>query len=131
MQVRSIRRTECEDARQLLSRCGWTTKIQNPALFVKAVENSQVALVAELDGRIVGFLRAITDGTFNGYISMVAVEREFRGQGVGKALVQAAIGSNENITWVLRADRDGVAGFYASLGFQPSSAAMERRRTAA
>jgi ribosomal protein S18 acetylase RimI-like enzyme len=131
MQVRTIRRTEYEEARQLLSRCGWTTKVQDPALFVQAVENSQIALVAEHEGRIIGFLRAITDGTFNGYISMVAVEQEFRGQGVGKALVQAAVGSNQNITWVLRADRDGVAGFYESLGFRPSKAAMERRRSAA
>ncbi len=131
MQVRTIRPTEYEEARQLLSRGGWTSKVQYPALFAQAVENSQVRLVAEHEGRIVGFLRAITDGTFNGYISMVAVEQEFRGYGVGKALIQAAVGSNENITWVLRADRDGVAGFYESLGFQQSKAAMERRRSAA
>jgi len=59
---------------------------------------------------------------------MVAVAPEHRGRGIGTALVQAAIGQSANITWVLRADREGVQRFYESLGFQKSGVAMERRR---
>jgi ribosomal protein S18 acetylase RimI-like enzyme len=59
---------------------------------------------------------------------MVAVAPDYRRRGVGSALVNAAVESNADITWVLRADRDGVDGFYCSLGFEKSSVAMERRR---
>ena len=131
MNIRAIRPSEYEDARQLLARCGWTKKVEDAAVFTQSVKNSQIALVAELEGRVVGFLRAITDGTFNGYISMVAVEQELRGQGIGSALVSAATGTNTNITWVLRADRSGVSRFYESLGFEASAVAMEKRRGAA
>ena len=128
MNIRSIRPEEFESARALLSACGWTKKIDDPEVFAACVRASQIALVAEVDGQVAGFLRAITDGIFNGYISMVAVAPQLQGTGMGKALVNAAMGTNPNITWVLRADRAGVQGFYSSLGFERSTVAMERRR---
>jgi len=128
MNIRPIRPQEFEAVRTLLSACGWTRKIEDPKVFAASVRASQIALVAEVDGNVVGFLRAITDGIFNGYISMVAVTPNRQGTGIGKALVNAAVGTNQNITWVLRADRTGVQGFYTSLGFEQSSVAMERRR---
>ena len=128
MNIRPIRPEEFESARALLSACGWTKKIEDPAVLAASVRASQIALVAEVSGQTVGFLRAITDGVFNGYISMVAVAPERQGTGIGKALVNAAVGANPNITWVLRADRSGVKGFYTSLGFEQSTVAMERRR---
>lgn len=128
MNVRPIRPEEFELARKLLSACGWTKKVEDLEVFATSVRASQIALVAEIDGQVVGFLRAITDGVFNGYISMVAVAPEHRGSGIGKALLAAAMGENTNITWVLRADREGVQDFYTSLGFEKSTVVMERRR---
>jgi len=74
--IRPIRPEEFESARALLAACGWTSKIGDPDLFAASLRASQIALVAEDAGEVVGFLRAITDGTFNGYISMVAVSQE-------------------------------------------------------
>lgn len=128
MNIRDVRPEEFEYIRMLLSRCGWTKKIEDPEVFAKALKNSQIAIVAEIDGKIVGFLRAITDFTFNGYISMVAVESELRGKGIGAALVSKVIDGNPSISWVLRANRPGVSKFYETLGFQQSTAAMEKKR---
>lgn len=39
------------------------------------------------------------------------------------------MGENTDITWVLRAGREGASEFFSRLGFEPSSIAMERPRS--
>lgn len=127
MQVRPIATPEeIESARVLLQSAGWGKRVADPSTFGRLISQSQVALVAVHEGQVVGFLRALTDGLFNGYISMVVVAEEHRGKGIGSALVRAVMGENTEMTWVLRAGRDGVSAFYEKLGFSLSEVAMER-----
>jgi ribosomal protein S18 acetylase RimI-like enzyme len=127
MQIRPISPLEIEHARQLLAANNWGSRVADPATFTTLVNRSQIALVAVDDqDKVIGFLRAITDGIFNGYVSMVVVDEAHRGKGIGTALVRAAMGDNTKMTWVLRAGRTGVAAFYEKLGFNLSEVAMER-----
>lgn len=95
MFIRPIRSEEVKAARHLLAANGWTQKVEDAAKFETLLQRSQVALIAIENDQVVGFIRAITDGIYNGYISMVVVAKEFQGRGVGSALMREAMGTNK------------------------------------
>jgi len=126
--IRDLLPTEVEAARQFLERHGWGHRTGTAEHFAQLVQNSQRTAVALSGQQIIGFARGITDGLSNGYLSMVVVDGQHRRAGIGRALVEHVMGDNSDITWVLRAGREGAEGFFTSLGFETSVIAMERLR---
>lgn len=128
MQLRPITQADFASVYALLVDNGWTHRIASIEAFGRLLAASQIATVAIVNNEVVGFIRAITDGQSNGYLSMLVVSEQHRRQGIGRALVESAVDSHVEVTWVLRAGREGAPAFFAKLGFEHSSIAMERRR---
>jgi len=126
--IRDVLPSEVESVRVFLGENGWSHRIGSTENFAQLIANSQRTALALKDAKIIGFARGITDGLSNGYLSMVVVSGQHRREGVGQALVEHVMGQNADITWVLRAGREGASTFFSSLGFEPSNIAMERPR---
>jgi predicted N-acetyltransferase YhbS len=127
MDYRPIVPEDYEPVRRFLSEAGWQQRVADPERFARMLKNTDRTVVAIDGARIVGFARALCDEVSNGYISMVAVAADRRGEGVGRELVRQLIGDDRGITWVLRAGR-GSGGFWEKMGFETSELAMERVR---
>jgi predicted N-acetyltransferase YhbS len=128
MEIRAIRPEEIEEARALLiAEPGWAPRFRSAQEFHRLVMQSQRAYVAVERGSVIGFVRAITDGMSNGYLTLLIVRNGHRGRGVGRSLVRAIMGEDPRMTWILRADR-GAEQFYEKIGFVKSQIAMERPR---
>ncbi len=80
MQIRTLLPEEFEQARLLIAANDWGPRVADPEIFHALLGRSQIALVAVEGTQVVGFLRAITEGMFNGYISMVVADEGHRGR---------------------------------------------------
>lgn len=128
MQIRPFEHLHAADTFRILRANGWGHRIPSVDHLLKLAAASQRVMVAVDEDHVVGFARAITDGLSNGYLSMVVVEKDYRGRGIGTALVEGIVGNEPDVTWVLRAGRQGAQEFFSRLGFSASSDAMERNR---
>lgn len=128
LNVRDLLPAETQSVRQFLGEHGWGHRTGSAEHFAQLIKNSQRTAVAVEGEQIIGFARGISDGLSNGYLSMVVVDDQHRRAGIGRALVEHIMGDNPDITWVLRAGREGAEAFFASLGFETSVIAMERPR---
>ena len=118
---------EYELVRLFLTDNGWAHRVADPVRFAKMMQQTDRSVAAWEGNSIIGFGRALCDGVSNGYLSMVVVAEAAQGQGIGREIVQRLMGTDPDITWMLRAGH-GSEGFWSKMGFTASEIAMERTR---
>ena len=62
--------------------------VDQPEAIHAMLENADLIVTARINGRLVGISRAITDFSFCTYLSDLAVDQEFQGQGIGRELIR-------------------------------------------
>ena len=89
----------------------------------KAFENSHTVLFAFDDDKLIGFGRAISDGTFQAAIYDIAVLPEYQGKNVGSTIVNGIIKCIPQCNFILYAS-PGKEAFYEKLNFKVMKTGM-------
>lgn len=82
----------------------------------KAFENSYVTIFLKKDHRIIGVGRAISDGVCQAAISNIAIKDEYRGNGLGKVVVDEILKRVEGFNVTLYTSPKHI-GLYEHWGF--------------
>jgi len=100
---------------------GWigTDEKFNKASYKKLVDNSFCFAVVYIYGNIIGMGRAISDGISDAYIQDVAVSRQFRGQGIGRKIIDVILNHliKKKIKWIALIAEPGTEAFYRKINF--------------
>lgn len=109
---------------------GWWGAGDTRAQLRRIVGGSRFFLAAFEGGRLAGMGRAVDALSREAYLHDVAVAKEFRGRGVGSALVRRLVSRLEKagVRWVGLISAGGSAPFYGKLGFRvpPRARAMTK-----
>ena len=106
-----------------LNRVGMASR--PPELLQKSFTASAVVVFAYVDGRPVGFGRAISDGAYQAAVYEMAVVPEFQRQGLGARIMQAILDRLPGYNVILYAS-PGKEDFYRKLGFRRMKTGMAR-----
>ena len=102
---------------------GWWKDSYNSSGIKTLIEGSFAfaAVVNKTSGKAVGMGRIISDGVSDAYIQDLVILQEYRGQGLGKKLVNALLEHclSKGLIWIGLIAEPGQDEFYLPLGFKP------------
>ena len=113
-----------DEMKEIYASVGWTKHTKE--IIITVFEASNVSAFVTVNGRIVGFGRAMTDGVFNAAIYDVLVHPEFQKQGIARQIMEYLLAKLSNISCVHLISTTGNAGFYKKLGFKSTKTGMAR-----
>ncbi len=98
---------------------GWWEEGWKEDVIPAMVANSFLFAAAYHDGEMIAMGRAISDGVSDGYIQDVVVRSDYRGQGLGQAMVKRLVKElrKAGVDWIGLIGQPGTKGFYEQLGF--------------
>ena len=109
----------------------WEEGKEGPDLVVRIVAGSHYFAVAEINDKIVGFGRAISDRASDAYVQDVLVDPDYRGQGIGRRIVLELTEKihGDGLRWIGVIAEKGSAPFYTPLGFKEMPGATPMLKT--
>ena len=109
----------------------WEEGKEGPDMVVRIIQGSHCFAAAEVDGRIVGFGRAISDRASDAYVQDVLVHPDFRKQGIGRLIIRELTEKvhGDGLRWIGLIAEKGSAPFYTLLGFNEMPGATPMLKT--
>jgi len=126
IEISTARHPDNNQLIHLFRQAGWYDKIDKERID-SMIGNSTIVVTAWDKNKLIGFARCLTDFVFNGQINNVVVDKEYKGMGIGKQLVEKILSSSKKVTYILRPDPDNI-DFYKKLGFEDSKSVIYTRK---
>lgn len=115
--IRHFIETDFPLIKKLYEQEEWMTFINRADEALEAWKNSTIAFVAVDGDTVIGLVRALTDGKITTYIAEIIVDINYRGNGIGKALLDICHGLYPHTRFDLLST-EGADEFYKSNKFR-------------
>ncbi len=120
-QIRTVDSWPVEEIVLLYKAGGWWKDHYEPERLDDLIKGSFAFIVAvDPAGTAIGMGRAISDGVSDGWIQDVAVLEDWRGKGIGRAIVKALLDNclEKGLGWIGLVAEPGTRAFYTPFGFR-------------
>lgn len=104
---------------------GWKYPV-SPERHIEILKNSFKVILALDNGRVVGFINAISDKTLSANIPLLEVLPEYRRKGIGKELVTKMLDELKEFYMVDLCCDEWLSGFYEKIGMRKSAGMIKR-----
>ena len=106
-----------EDVAELYRAAGWLKADEPQERLAPMLRNSFAVMAAleEESGRLLGMMRALSDGCSDAYLLDLVVRKDMRRRGIGRELVTRLAGhlASSGVEWIVCVGAPGTDGFYA------------------
>ena len=97
--------------------------VDKPEIIEGMLRNANVIVTARRDGLLIGVSRAITDFYYCTYLSDLAVDQAWQGQGIGRTLIEKTHEAAGKRTMLLLLSAPAAETYYPHIGMIPHKSA--------
>ncbi|MCP3029028.1 GNAT family N-acetyltransferase [Halobacillus sp. A5] len=116
--IRSFQAKDFDAILELNSQEGWEQLAANKDETFHGWINSEPALVLTNNDEVVGYLRGLTDGSVSLFVCELLIRRDYRGQNLGKILIEEAHSCYPSTRVEVLATSES-EGYYSQQSFRP------------
>jgi spermidine synthase len=123
IEVEVVKEADLEQILALYKQAGWWDEVLDEKAFERVrriISETYCFVIARFEEKIVGMGRSISDGVSDAYIQDVVVDKDYRRQGIGEAIVHRIVQFllEHDIKWIALISEPGSEDFYRKLGFR-------------
>jgi len=127
----SISTNEAPTAKELSELFKQTTWAKNRSIsdIDSLIKQSNVFVTIKIDGLLIGYGRALSDGMYRALIDDIVIDESYRKKGLGKTIMTKLLEQLKEVDEVFLNTREHLESFYEQFGFErPNTITMKREQ---